>query len=203
MRKVQVSDRSNSKNTSEAVNNALAAAVERCAHKGLFKAPPGVSQDLRVLGAPYPVRLNRFAASLFGIVHQAAYLMVYNRTATGEMEIWVARRSAEAATYPNKLATVGGLVCAADTTPLEAIIRLAGEETSLPSHLVRQRIRDVGLIRYMTILPLRYIENNSRIKPCMVHVYEMEVDWPLSPKRGNSEVESFSKMDAKEVRRAL
>ena len=70
--------------------------------------------------------------------------------ATGEMSIWVARRSKTKQTWPNMLdQTVAGGI-AAKASPLESVVREAMEEASLDADFVLERIRAGGVVSYTT-----------------------------------------------------
>lgn len=159
-------------------------------------------EEFTVVGVPYPVRLYRFAAALFGIISQGAHLTVYTRTPSG-LKIWVPRRSATVVTYPNKLdSTIAGGV-SAGTTPFQTIVREAEEEASLPGDLVRRDIRAAGVLTYITLLGKGQGEFGGLVKPDMVHVYDMEVAEDVVLKPNDDEVESFSLMTPEEVKAAL
>ncbi|KAK3357824.1 NUDIX hydrolase domain-like protein [Lasiosphaeria hispida] len=201
-RRVDVLDSSNGKDTSAAVNAAFTGVVNACLERDLFNLKAKMYEEFTVVGVPYPVRLYRFAAALFGIVSQGAHLTVYTRTSSG-LKIWVPRRSTTIATYPNKLdSTVAGGV-SAGTTPFETIVREAEEEASLPSVLVRRNIRAAGVLTYVTLLEKGQGEVGGLVKPDMVHVYDMEAAEDVIPKPHDDEVKSFCLMTPEEVKEAL
>ena len=69
---------------------------------------------------------------------------------TGEMSIWVARRSKTKQTWPDVYdQTVAGGI-AAKASPLESVVREAMEEASLEADFVLDRIRAGGVISYTT-----------------------------------------------------
>jgi len=186
-RRVDILDSSNGQDTSAAVNAAFAGVVNACLERDLFNLKARIYEEFTVVGVPYPVRLYRFAAALFGIISQGAHLTVYTRTPSG-MKIWVPRRSPTIATYPNKLdSTVAGGV-SAGTTPFETIVREAEEEASLPGSLVRRDIQPTGVLTYVTLLRKGQGEFGGLVKPDMVHVYDMEVAEDVIPKPHDDEV---------------
>lgn len=62
------------------------------------------SEPFPILGAKYPVKLERFAADLFGITARGAHLTVFTMGEEG-MSVWVPRRNPDMFTFPNKLDT--------------------------------------------------------------------------------------------------
>src|SRR5438045_3428809 len=105
------------------------------------------SERYPIIGARFPVEIERFACSLFGIIQRGAHLTAYTRTATG-IKIWVPKRSSNLFTWPNCLdSTVAGGVAAGET-PFDCVVREAYEEASLPKALVRQHARACGAISY-------------------------------------------------------
>ena len=201
-RRVDVLDSSEGKDTSKACNKAFKKLVETCQEKNLFNLRGEEYEEFAIVGVAYPVRIFRYAAPLFGIISQGAHLTAYTRTSSG-LKIWVPRRSATISTYPNKLdSTVAGGVSAQDT-PFQAIVREADEEASLPEHFVRQNIRSVAVLIYMTLLEQGDGEAGGLVKPDMIHVYDMELGEDVIPKPHDDEVKEFYLMTPEEVKTAL
>ena len=195
-------DSSNGKDTSTACNQALAKLVTACQEKNLFNLKGEKYEEYAILGVPYPARLFRYAAPLFGIVSQGAHLTAYTQTSSG-MKIWVPRRSPTISTYPNKLdSTVAGGV-SGDNTPFETIIQEAHEEASLSGDLVRRNLRSVGVLTFITLLEHGQGEIAGLVKPSMLHVYDMEIAEDIIPKPNDDEVKEFYLMTPDEVNAAL
>jgi hypothetical protein len=79
--------------------------------------------------------LERSGAELFGIRTFGAHLTGYVTTPSGELKIWVAKRSETKQTYPGMLDNMvaGGIPC--DQTPREAVVRECGEEAGVPEEM--------------------------------------------------------------------
>ncbi len=155
-----------------------------------------------ILGAKYPVRLERFAADLFGITARGAHLTVYTMTKDG-MRIWVPRRSPSLFTYPGKLdTTVAGGVSAGET-PMQNIIREAQEEASLPAELIQKGIRTTGLLTYISYELEKPGGNESCVVPDMIYVFDLEVALDVIPVPEDGEVKEFYLMSLQEIKEAL
>lgn len=201
-RRVDVLDNSHGQDTSGACSKAFAKLVVDCQEKDLFQLKGGEYEEFAIVGVPYPVRLFRYAAPLFGIVSQGAHLTVYTRTTNG-LKIWVPRRSPTISTFPNKLdSTVAGGI-SAETTPFETVIREADEEASLPEDLVRRDVRPVGVLTYITLADKGLRGVAGLVKPDMVHVYDMEVAEDVIPRPHDDEVQEFYLMTVDEIKAAL
>jgi 8-oxo-dGTP pyrophosphatase MutT (NUDIX family) len=201
-RRIDLVDSSNGDDTSKACNDAFAKLVEICKEKDLFTLRGSIFELFAIVGVPYPVRIYRFAAPLFGIVSQGAHLTAYSKTSSG-MKIWIPRRSAKIKTYPNKLdSTVAGGV-SAEYTPYETIVKESQEEASLSGDLVRANMRSVGLLSYISVLESGVGEVSGLVKPDMVHVYDLELSEDVVPKPQDDEVKEFYSMTPEEVKAAL
>lgn len=145
-RTVQLVDKSKGADPSSACNAAFAKLVNKAIEKDLFATLHFQHSEMfPILGAQYPVQMERFAGDLFGITARGAHLTVYTKTEDG-MRIWVPRRSAHMFTYPNKLdTTVAGGVSAGET-PFQNIVREAEEEASLPSDLIKKGVHAAGVL---------------------------------------------------------
>ncbi|CAJ2511253.1 Uu.00g068780.m01.CDS01 [Anthostomella pinea] len=80
-RSVTVLDASHGADTAGAVNAAFAALVSICIERDIFHCIARQhSEPFAVIGAPHPVRIERFASSLFGITCRGAHLTAYTIT---------------------------------------------------------------------------------------------------------------------------
>lgn len=136
-KKINVLPNFNSQDPAAAVSAAFANLIMIAITKDTFRCIGGRhSEPFAIPGSAYPVHLERFATSLFGITTRGAHMTAYTRI-DGEMKIWVPRRSQNVGTWKGMLdSTVAGGV-AADESPFENIIREAAEEASLPASTLR------------------------------------------------------------------
>ncbi len=92
---------------------ALSKLIQRCIDEDTFRVIHCMHSELYpIVGANFPVYLERYASTLFGIISRGAHLTVYTKTASG-MKVWVPRRAPNLFTYPNCLDTTvaGGGYC--------------------------------------------------------------------------------------------
>ncbi|GAO19071.1 hypothetical protein UVI_02063070 [Ustilaginoidea virens] len=186
---------------------AFQAAVDAALERGAFPATlNGMhSEHFLIPGARGLVRVERFAASLFGIATRGAHLTCYVRAAQQQqqqqqrLEVWVARRGRQLLTYPGMLdSTVAGGV-QAHHSPLECVLAEAAEEASLPRGLVADAVRSAGVVTLA----------NRSARTGLVHsevlyVYDLELARHVVPRPQDGEVDEFVLMDCDQlVRRML
>lgn len=155
------------------------------------------SEPYIVQGAKFPLHIERFAAGLFGIASRGAHMTAYTRTSTGELRIWVARRSAHIFTYPGKLDTTIAGGVKAQHTPLQCIIEESYEEATLSRDIVKQNIHSVGVVTYMTQ------NKNERIHPDVLYVFDLELPEEVIPQPNDEEVSEFVLLTVDEVKKAM
>ena len=161
------------------------------------------SEMYRIVGANFPVRLERFASSLFGIISRGAHLTAYTLTASGDLQIWVPRRSAHMFTYPGMLdSTVAGGVKAEDS-PFECIVHEADEEASLPEDLVRRQVKSCGVLTYIGMSDPGSGGEQGLVCPDLLYVFDLELSEGVIPKPQDDEVQEFYLWDIERVKRAL
>lgn len=184
-------------------NNAFAKVINQAIDQDIFSTLHGEhSEPYAIPGAKEPVQLERYAASLFGIVSRGAHLTIFTRT-DGEMKIWVARRSAHLFTYPGKLDTTVAGGVRADEPPFETIVHEADEEASLDSALIRSDVKAAGVITYMKSTGSGSGGNKGLINADMIYVYDLEVGKDTVPKPCDTEVEGFYLWDVEKVKEEL
>ncbi|KAI3397821.1 hypothetical protein diail_10354, partial [Diaporthe ilicicola] len=196
------------------INAAFQAVVDGAIDLGttVFPNLTSHSELVRVVGArEYPsktpgqpsfIRLERFAASLFGICSRGAHLTAYVRDAsqpvsTG-LKIWVARRDANLHTYPGMLdSTVAGGVKAEDT-PRQCIVAESDEEAALPLAYVENNIVPTGVVTYVG-----QNKKTGQVRPTILYVYDLELEEGMRPEPKDGEVEEFYLMTVEEVTSAM
>nr|POE74715.1 uncharacterized protein CFP56_37246 [Quercus suber] len=183
---------------SQHANDAFAAVINTAIDRDLFPVLHGEHSEMfSIIGARHPVRLERFASSLFGITGRGAHLTMYTRTNLGALKIWVPRRSPTMFTYPDKLDTsvAGGVP--AHQTPFENLVQEADEEASLPASLITSSATAGGVLTYL------HRGDAGRVSGDCVYVYDLEVDAETVPVPKDGEVKEFYLMDVEEVKAAL
>jgi 8-oxo-dGTP pyrophosphatase MutT (NUDIX family) len=160
------------------------------------------SEPYPIVGANYPVSIERYASTLFGIISRGAHLTVYTKTASG-MKIWVPRRSPKLFTYPNCLDTTVAGGVAFGEGPFECVVREADEEASLPEDLVRKQVVHCGCISYVGLNDRGGGGEAGLIAPDIMYVYDLEVPEHVICKQNDGEVKEFYLMSIDQVKEGL
>jgi isopentenyldiphosphate isomerase len=148
--------------------------------------------------------LERYFTPLFGIISRGAHMTVFTRVGTsGELRIWVPRRSLSCFTYPGCLDTTvaGGLP--AGESPFGCIVREADEEASLPEALVREQAIACGVLSYIQQSAKGDGGEIGLIAPDLVYVYDLEIEESVICKPHDDEVQDFYLMTVEEVKDTL
>jgi len=187
---------------------AFSALIQRAIDLNTFRVIHGQhSEFYPIIGANYPISVERYASNLFGIVSRGAHLTVFTRSReTGELRIWVPRRAKHLFTYPGKLDTTVAGGVAAGEGPFECIVREAEEEASLSEDLVRRNAKAVGCISYVGVKDVKNGGDSGEtglIAADCVYVFDLEVEEQVICKQNDDEVEEFSLMSVEEVKDAL
>ena len=202
-RTVQLVPHTSDKNAASTCTSALSSLVTIALQENTFAILHGQHSELYpIIGANYPVAIERFARSLFGVIARGAHLTIYTRTEAG-MKIWVPRRSAHLFTYPNCLdTTVAGGVTAGEG-PLECIVREAAEEASLSENLVRDNACSCGVLSYIGMNDSQGGGERGLVSPDVIYVYDLEVAQDVILKPGDDEVSEFCLWNVDEVKQRL
>lgn len=186
---------------------ALSKLIQRAIDNDTFKVIHGQhSEPYPIIGANFPVSVERYASNLFGIVSRGAHLTAYTKGKDGELKIWVPKRAAHLFTFPGCLDTTVAGGVAAGEGPFECIVREAEEEASLPEELVRKKAKAVGCITYVGIKDVKNGGDSGEVglfAPDCVYVFDLELDDGTVCKQNDEEVEKFMLMDVEDVKNAL
>jgi 8-oxo-dGTP pyrophosphatase MutT (NUDIX family) len=191
------------KDPSTAYTAALSKLVQKAIDEDTFSVIHGQhSEPYSILGANFPVSVERYASNLLGIISRGAHLTVYTSTPEG-MKIWVPRRSAKLFTYPDCLDTTVAGGVAAGEGPFECIVREAEEEASLSEEQVRKGTIATGCLSYVGLNDSRGGGEKGLICPTIIYVYDLEVGVDVACCQNDDEVKEFYLMDVDEVKAAL
>ena len=171
-----------------------------------------------VLGAPFPLALDRGATQMLGLAQRAAFLVCYVRdpAAPHGLRLWVPRRGWDRAEHPGMLdATAAGGVAAGET-PRRGVAREAAEEVGLDEATVYRDARSTGTYSWYTfrragtfegVKPTaanrRLAERVGVIYPSVSYVFEMEVPARWRPDISSGEVAEVFCWTVDEVRAAM
>lgn len=122
---------------------------------------------------------------------------------SGDIKIWVPRRSSSKQTYPGMLDnTVGGGMSTGEI-PRECAIREAMEEASLPEETVKSNARMCGAVTYFYVRDARAGGETGLLQPEVEYIYDIELDPSVVPQPCDTEVEDFRLWSVEEVRKAM
>lgn len=145
------------------------------------------------------LHIDRTASTLFGTVMYGVQMLAYIRTAHGA-RYWIALRAKSRKAYPGMLDNCVGGALNSGETPLQALIREAREETSLPEDHVRENARPFGAVSYHMATNANGEEGHQ---PQVMYTYIIELTTEISPEPSDDEVETFELMTLQEVQDAL
>ncbi|KAJ0115098.1 hypothetical protein J7T55_001507 [Diaporthe amygdali] len=159
-------------------------------------------EQFPIVGANFDIGIERSAFSLFGIIGRGAHMTVYVRTEHG-LKFWIPRRSATKSTYPDMLdqAVAGGV--ARGESPLDCIIREAGEEAALSAEMVRENIVSAGTVSWFSISDEKAGGEPGLMNPGILYVYDLEVGRDVTFTPVENDIDSFSLMGVDEVKQSL
>lgn len=202
-RSVTVLDSSDGSNTSAAVNEAFQQVITASIEQNLFHILAGKhSEPFAIIGANYPVQLERYAVSLFGLTSRGAHLICYVNRQDG-MHLWIPRRAKHLYTAPGKLDTTVAGGIKAGASPQQTVVEEASEEASLPERFVRENMRSHGVMTSMGLTGPDFPGEKGLVTPDLNYLYDMELPADLVPKPNDDEVESFTLMSVKDVQAAM
>ena len=131
---------------------------------------------------PVLAQIDRGALPAFGIQAQGVHLNGLVPRADG-LHLWVARRAKDKALDPGKLDHVVAGGVPAGRTPLETLIKEAGEEASIPAELASAAV-PVATIRYTMDRP-------EGLRRDVLACYDLEMPAEFTPVAADGEVEAF------------
>jgi thiamine pyrophosphokinase len=176
--------------TPAARSDALAGLLPRLAERG----------HLRIRGEPFDVRatpegpvlatLDRGALPAFGVASQGVHLNGLVRRADG-LHVWVGWRAKHKAVAPGQLDNLVAGGIPAGLTPVETLVKEAGEEASLPAALALAA-RPAGRIGYV-------MRTEEGLRRDLLHVFDLEMPEGVVPRPNDDEVERFELMPAAEL----
>jgi 8-oxo-dGTP pyrophosphatase MutT (NUDIX family) len=194
----------------EACTAAFQVTVDAAIARGLFPAllRAGHSEPCQVAGSRCPVRVERFAAPLFGILRRGAHMTAFVRGNDGGgggggkgsgMKIWIARRSAAVMTYAGMLDTTVAGGVKAGMSLRECVVEEGAEEASLAPGLVRSHAVEVGTVSYVH----QGAGTAGSVCPTVLHCFDLELPADVVPQPNDLEVQEFVLLGVEEVVRAM
>ncbi|KAK4624518.1 hypothetical protein CLAFUW4_05686 [Fulvia fulva] len=207
-RKVELVDIPDDHSTADAITKAFQDLIDICIERDLFHVLcKRHSELISVVSATYnsgSIKIERFAASLFGLTCRGAHLVAYSSALDGTIDsIWIPRRSAHLYTHPSMLDTTVAGGVKAGVAPFQIIVEEADEEASLPEELVRRLAVSRGVISHMATTGKGFPGEQGLAVPDYVYVYDMALPSDIEPRPHDDEVTAFYPMSVNEVKTAL
>lgn len=146
------------------------------------------------VGGPVVFQMERAVTRLFGCINRGVHLNGYTRR-DGRLRMWVARRSAQKATFPGLLdQMVAGGVGAG--LSLDSVIRReAHEEAGIPAGMTAD-LRVAGAVTM-------FMEHRGRVFRDVEYVYDLELPPDFVPSNTDAEVSEFLELPMDEVLRLV
>lgn len=202
-REVHLLKREDTENWQETRSDAIQRLIDLARERKVFpRLGKQTDEQFPILGASFDIGIERSAFSLFGIIGRGAHMTVYVRTEQGP-KFWIPRRSATKSTYPGMLdqAVAGGV--ARGESPLDCIVREAGEEAALSAEMVRENVLAAGTVTWFNISDDRAGGEPGLMNPGILYVYDLQVgeDVVFEPVEGD--IDSYSLMEVDDVKQSL
>lgn len=202
-KKVHLLKREDTENWQEACNDAIQRLVDLARERQVFpRLGKKTEEQFPIFGARFDIGIERSAFSLFGIIGRGAHMTVFVRAEQG-LKFWIPRRAATKSTYPGMLdqAVAGGV--ARGESPLECIVREAGEEAALSAEMVRENVVAAGTVTWFNVSDETAGGEPGLMNPGILYVYDLQVgeDVVFEPVEGD--IDSFSLMGFDDVKKCL
>ncbi|OJJ48011.1 hypothetical protein ASPZODRAFT_15458 [Penicilliopsis zonata CBS 506.65] len=209
-RQVHLLRRRDAANWQELCSQSIDQVLDLAREQNIFPSL-GQKRDERfsVIGAKFPVSIERSAISLFGIVGCGVHLTVYTRAPPTESEpeprikLWIPQRNFNKSTYPGMLDnTVAGGVAEGEI-PFDCLVREASEEAALSESLIRTKARSAGTVTWFNISDERAGGIPGLMNPGLLYVYDMEVGSDVVFTPVDDDIHEFHLMDVNQAKQAM
>lgn len=190
-------------NGSSSCSQSIDKMLDTAREMGLFpKLGRKRDEQYSIMGARFPIGIERSASSLFGIIGQGVHMTVFTRTTSG-IKFWIPERNHKKSTYPGMLdnAVAGGV--AHGETSFECLVREAFEEAAIPEEFVREHANAAGTVTWFNVSDARAGGEPGLMNPGVLYVYDLEVAEGVTLKPVDNDVHAFRLMDAQQVKDAM
>ncbi|MBK8976067.1 MAG: NUDIX domain-containing protein [Planctomycetes bacterium] len=146
---------------------------------------------VETVGGPALARVDRSVAAWLGIASTGVHVNGYVRRSNGAIDMWIARRAPDKATFPGQLDNLVAGGQPADLGYHANVVKECSEEAGIDRDLA-ERARAVGAISYV-------FENETGLKPDTMFCFDLELPAGFVPRPVDGEVESFALLPIDEV----
>uniref|UniRef100_UPI003AABA3DF thiamin pyrophosphokinase 2 n=1 Tax=Centroberyx gerrardi TaxID=166262 RepID=UPI003AABA3DF len=139
--------------------------------------------------------MERAATSLFGVKRYGVHINGYTVHESGELSMWLARRSPTKQTYPGRLDNLAAGGLAAGIGIKRTLVKECEEEACIPEALA-EKAQPVSTVSYT-------YEDEEGVFPESQFVFDLELPPDFKPRIGDGEVQDFYLLPIDKVKELL
>lgn len=139
--------------------------------------------------------MERSATSLFGVKRYGVHINGYCRDESGEVRMWLSRRSPTKQTYPGLLDNLAAGGLAAGISIKHTMVKECEEEACIPAHIA-EKACPVSTVSYT-------YEDEEGVFPESQFVFDLELPPDFKPRIGDGEVQDFYLLPIHKVKELL
>ncbi|KAM9341963.1 thiamine pyrophosphokinase 2 [Pholidichthys leucotaenia] len=139
--------------------------------------------------------MERAATSLFGVKRYGVHINGYTVSESGEVNMWLARRSRTKQTYPGLLDNMAAGGLAAGVGIKHTLVKECEEEACIPA-AIAERACPVATVSYT-------YEDEDGVFPESQFVFDLKLPLEFKPKIGDGEVQEFYLLPIDKVKDVL
>lgn len=139
--------------------------------------------------------MERAATSLFGVKRYGVHINGYTVSNSGEVSMWLARRSRTKQTYPGLLDNMAAGGLAAGVSIKHTLVKECEEEACIPA-AIAEKAQPVATVSYT-------YEDEGGVFPESQFVFDLELPQEFKPRIGDGEVQDFYLLPIEKVKELL
>lgn len=139
--------------------------------------------------------MERAATSLFGVKRYGVHINGYTVSDSGEVSMWLARRSSTKQTYPGRLDNMAAGGLAAGVGIKHTLVKECQEEACIPA-ATAEKAHPAATVSYT-------YEDEEGVFPESQFVFDLELPREFRPRIGDGEVQDFYLLPIDEVKELL
>lgn len=139
--------------------------------------------------------MERSATSLFGVKRYGVHINGYTVSNSGEISMWLGRRSPTKQTYPGLLDNLAAGGISADAGIKHTLVKECQEEACIPA-AIAEKAFPVSTVSYT-------YEDEDGVFPECQFVYDLELPLDFRPRIGDGEVQEFYLLPIDKVKELL
>ncbi|XP_041350535.1 uncharacterized protein YJR142W-like isoform X2 [Gigantopelta aegis] len=152
--------------------------------------------DIRLSPREKPImQMERAATCLFGTIQYGVHLNAYTYNESGEMMMWIGRRSETKQTYPGFLDNMCAGALPSGLGVTECLIKECQEEASVELSYF-EKLTSVGTVSYC-------FEDERGVFPECQFVYDLVVPADFQPVNADGEVSDFQLVSMQQVKKLI